>query len=238
MSMQPAPPYAVRCPGSLSAAVWECRRASSKWSSRWQDGFGNPSDVPRSGNGGNCWQRWKLLATLEIAGNAGNCWQRWKLLATLERNWVTPCQHFQQFLHVRRSNGFWHLAAPLAPGRPIGQHLHMLGTTPFATMRGLDMLVRPQGGRWCSRRAKAWHAHLMARHFFRRRITFPDDELLQKWRAKSIWHATFLGGANPCSDKPWRGGLGQTRMPGNAPGGHRPWLASRARVVADVCAAS
>jgi hypothetical protein len=46
------------------------------------------------------------------------------------------------------------------------------------------------------KRAKAWHAHLMARHFIRRRITSPDEELLRKCCAKSIWHATFLGGAN------------------------------------------
>ncbi len=136
--------------------------------------------LENAGNAGKSSQRWKSLATLEIAGNAGNCWQRWKLLATLEKNRVTPFPHFQQFLHVRRSNGFWHLAAPLAHGRPTGQHLHLLGTTPFATMRGLDMLLRPQGGRWCSRPAKAWRAHLMACHFFRRRMPLPDGEFLRK----------------------------------------------------------
>ncbi len=77
---------------------------------------------------------------LENAGNAGKCWQRWKLLVTLEKNRVTPFPHFQQFLHVRRSNGFCHLAAPLALGRPTGQHPHLLGTTQFPRMRGLDVL--------------------------------------------------------------------------------------------------
>jgi len=56
-----------------------------------------------------------------------------------------PFPHFQQFLHVRRSNGFCHLAAPLALGRPTGQHLHLLGTTQLATMRGLYVLRRLQG---------------------------------------------------------------------------------------------
>src|SRR5260370_11361240 len=90
-----------------------------------------------AGNAGNCWQRWKLLATLEIAGNAGNCWQRWKLLATLEKNRVTPYPHFQQFQRVWRSNGSWHLASPLALGRPTVQHLHLLVTTPISPMRAL-----------------------------------------------------------------------------------------------------
>src|ERR1700730_15829034 len=60
----------------------------------------------------------------------------------------------------------------------------------------------------------------MACHFFLRRMPLPDGEFLRKVPRQMTWRGTFPGGANPCSDKPWRGGLVQKWVPGNASGGH------------------
>src|SRR5258708_5899664 len=57
------------------------------------------------------------------------------------------------------------------------------------------------GGRRYRKRAKAWRAYLVAQRLLRLRITLPDEELLQKCCAKSIWHSTFPVGTNARAHK-------------------------------------
>jgi hypothetical protein len=49
----------------------------------------------------------------------------------------------------------------------------------------------------CSSRAKAWRAHLMAWHFFRRRMPLPEGVLLQKVPRQMTWRGTFFWRRQP-----------------------------------------